>query len=140
MHCLFGEDETFEQCEKTFPKEATIKCEENRAYDITIKAIPCNGGIPECRDGSDEDCEDDITTLVIVFVFLVLITFCIYFYLKWKIIIEWAENYSMSNASLNGELSVNGSCVTHLGDDLANLKVRLFEYNINIKKLLHFLK
>ena len=123
VHCLFGEDETFEQCQKTFPKEATITCQENRAYDITIKAIPCNGGIPECRDGSDEDCEDDIKVLVVAIVFLVLLTFCIYFYLKWKIIPEWAEDHSTTNAYLSRELSGNVSCVSYVGDDLANLKV-----------------
>ena len=85
--------------------------------------LVCNGGIPECRDGSDEDCEDNIKVLVVVIVFLVLLTFCIYFYLKWKIIFEWAEDHSTTNAYLSRELSGNVSCVTYAGDDLANLKV-----------------
>ena len=79
---MFGEDEQFELCKDTFPKEATIECVENRlpgTIDITIMAIPCDG-ILECRDGKDENCKEDKWILIISIVVLLLTTIGIYLY------------------------------------------------------------
>ena len=73
FHCLYGEDEHFELCKDTFPKEATIECIENRlpGINLTIMAVPCDG-ILECRDGSDENCGEDKMILVIAVAVLFL--------------------------------------------------------------------
>ena len=100
---------------------ATVKCIENRLnYDIWIMATPCDG-IKECRDGSDEQCDENKWNLIGIVSGLVMITVCIYNYLKWHVL-NWNEDLiiNMSNDAVDHDL---GACSNLLGDDLAKLKV-----------------
>ena len=53
-HCIYGEDESIETCDGTFPESATVECvEPNQPFDdIWIKAVRCNG-ITECKNGEE---------------------------------------------------------------------------------------
>ena len=114
---MYGEDETFELCKDTFPKEATIKCIENRhGYDITIKATPCDG-IYECRDGSDEQCEEDKLVYIGILAGLVALTNIVYHYLKWYQL-GW-NSQIICDVPIGGERNFSYL----MGDDLAELKV-----------------
>ena len=124
MHCINAEDEDFEICQHDFPEEATIKCIENRlGYDIEIWAKPCDG-VRDCRDGSDENCDDrkDIHGGVILGLSLILVTNVIYHYLKWHCL-EWSSHSISSYYIWDGQIFFNYSSL--MGDDLANLKVNM---------------
>ena len=57
-----ADDESFTICKDfgRFPTGATLICNETmRDHNITIKAISCDD-IPECLDGSDEMCGEEI--------------------------------------------------------------------------------
>ena len=126
MHCLNGEDESFEICETTFPEEATITCIENRqpGFDIWIKAIPCDG-IWECKNGSDEvNCEGNMYNLVLIVVLLVIFTNCIYFYLKLKMIPQWKIDFQSKDDDNDDNWNPD-LCQTYMGDKLAKLKVSI---------------
>ena len=130
FHCLFGEDEQFDLCKDTFPKEATIKCIENRlpgTIDVTIMAIPCDG-ILECRDGSDEDCGEDKLSLVITIFVLFLATICIYFYLVFFRLTDW-RNSVFCNFDDERIKSIS-TPYEMKGNTLAKLKV--YKYKIYI--------
>ena len=116
----------FDLCKNRFPKEATIECAENRlpgTIDVTIKAIPCNG-IVECRDGRDENCEEDKWILAIAVSVLVLTTICIYLYLVFVRLPLWKNSvFRDFDAGNNDSETVPYDCSNMKGDRLAKLKV-----------------
>ena len=129
VHCFFGEDEADETCKDmlSFPEEATIKCLENRpGYNITIQAIPCDG-IPECKGELDEACEEDKEILYGTVATIILVTYGIYHYLKWKYL-KWNEYQASSKFVYDDEWNFI-NCIDLVGDDLARLKV---SQNVNI--------
>ena len=129
VHCIFGEDEADETCKDmlSFPEEATIKCFENRpGYNITIQAIPCDG-IPECKGELDEACEEDKEILYGTVATIILVTYGIYHYLKWKYL-KWNEYQASSKFVYDDEWNFI-NCIDLVGDDLARLKV---SQNVNI--------
>ena len=126
FHCLYGEDEEFELCKDTSPKEATIECVEKRlpgTIDVTIMAIPCNG-IVECRDGRDENCEEDKLILVISITLLFITTICIYLYLVFVRLPSWKHSvfrdFEDGNIDSKAQFS---NCSNMKGNLLAKLKV-----------------
>lgn len=129
FHCLYGEDEHFELCKDTFPKEATIQCVERRlpgTIDVTIMAIPCDG-IIECRDGRDENCEEDKWILVIATTLLLLITICIYLYLVFVRLPIWKTSVFLDFG--DGNIDSKSDDFTRVkGDKLAKLKVIIMKY------------
>ena len=126
FHCLYGEDEHFELCKDTFPNEATIECVENRlpgTIDITIMAIPCNG-ILECRDGRDENCEEDKMILVIAVAILFLTTICIYLYLVFVKLPFWKDSVLQDFEDVGTDFKTQSPDWSELkGNTLAKLKV-----------------
>ena len=131
FHCLYGEDEKFETCKDTYPEEATIKCIENRApgIDLWIKAIPCNG-IRECRDGRDEECEDDKLLMYFILSGLFLLTFSIYQYLTWIKIPQWKQVVLTKIQSTADDGRNPEDCIGLKGNALANLKVYFLHFNL----------
>ena len=116
----------FDLCKNRFPKEATIECVENRlpgTIDVTIKAIPCNG-IVECRDGRDENCEEDKWILAIAVFVLVLTTICIYLYLVFVRLPLWKNSVfrDFDKGNIASESRFFDYC-SMKGNKLAKLKV-----------------
>lgn len=119
FHCLYGEDETYEECQNHFPEEATIECIENRmeGIDLKIKAIACDG-ISECRSGEDEECKPNE---IVVYSSLVA------FYLLTVLIWCWIR-YDVQRQPLNMDVIKEDfdleNCRELMGDQLVKLKVR----------------
>ena len=124
VHCIEGEDETFETCQNTFPKEATIKCIEDRAngVDIMIMAIPCDG-IKECRNGEDEVCKISGRIFWCVLIVFYVITVVIFALMKFSIK-KWKNEHVHIEQTKREVLWTHVKCKAMKGDDLANLKVR----------------
>ena len=127
----------FEVCKATFPEEATVQCVENRlpgTIDVTIMAIPCDG-IVECRDGGDENCDEDKLILVISVGVLFLTTICIYLYLVLVRLPFWKRSvfreFEVDDISSKSKPS---DCSAMKGNRLAKLKV------LSCKKVLHVIK
>ena len=123
---MHGEDELFQLCKDTFPKEATIECIEKRlpgTIDVTIMAIPCDG-IVECRDGRDENCEEDKIILVIAVAVLFLTTICIYLYLVFVRFPIWKDSvfWEFHEGSIDSKTQSH-DCSELKGNTLAKLKV-----------------
>ena len=130
VHCIYGEDESFENCKDSYPEEATITCIEDRpiGYDIWIKAVPCNG-IKECRSREDEECEisDNILLGTMAAIFLVLLLVSIlmrYFIWRYR---------SKSNAYPKAQCDFE----IRKGNDLVNLKV--CKYNFYLTTFNHII-
>ena len=124
FNCLHGEDEAFDLCKDTFPEEATIECIEDRlpGIDLKIMATPCDG-IRECRDGRDEECEDDKLILIFVISVLVATTLIIHQYLLWIKIPRWRKSVLRDfKADFVDERNPT-NYIDFRGNDLANLKV-----------------
>ena len=123
---MYGEDEQFEECKDTFPKEATIECIENRllgTIDVTIFAIPCDG-IIECRDGRDENCEDDKLIFAIAVAVLFLTTVCTYLYLAFVRLPIWKESVFLDFGHEAIDFKTQSHDLSELkGEKLAKLKV-----------------
>ena len=118
----------FDLCKNNFPKEATIECVENRlpgTIDVTIKAIPCDG-IVECRDGRDENCEEDKWILAIAVSVLCLTTISIYLYLVFVRLPLWKDSVlqDFDAGNIDSE-TVPFDCSYMKGNKLAKLKVLL---------------
>ena len=126
FHCLYGEDEEFELCKDTFPKEATIECIEKRlpgTIDVTIMAVPCDG-IVECRDGRDENCDDDKLIYYISVATLFLATVWIYLYLIFVRLPLWKNSVFQDFDARNIDPeSKHLDCSELKGTKLAKLKV-----------------
>ena len=129
MHCIEGEDETFETCNHLYTEEATINCNERPKgrYDIRDMAIPCNN-ITECLNGMDEKCDENNWILVGFILAIVILTNIIYHYLKW-----YCLNWSHQNVTINNTNDEWSSrdCVSMMGDELADMKVSLHKKGAN---------
>ena len=90
-------------------------------------AIPCNN-ITECLNGTDEECDENNWILVGVVLALVIITNIIYHYLKWYCL-NWShQNVTTTNANDDWNFK---DCVNMIGDELADMKVRLHKKGAN---------
>ena len=122
-------------CKDTFPEEATIECIEDRlpGIDLKIMATPCDG-IRECRDGRDEECEDDKLILYFVVSGLITTTLIIYLYVVWIKIPQWRKSFlrdlKANDNHDDGRNPIN--YVDFKGNNLARLKVN---YVQSIKKV-----
>ena len=122
------EDEAFEFCKikQTFPQGATIQCSENLRpkFSIEILATPCDG-VPECLDGSDEECGEKLTRIVLYMSgSLLLIIGLIWLGLYLKITEFSRIILNLDNPQLADRWEPR-LCRFMKGNDLADLKVQL---------------
>ena len=127
FHCMKGEDEQFNICNKTYPEEATIECVENRleGFNVTIMAVPCNG-IRECRYGEDENhCGENQNVFQIIIASLMVITQTVYLYIRIVKKRKWKQKNLEGFGKVFQDNYKLGECGDLKGDDLANLKVMI---------------
>ena len=82
-----------------------------------IMATPCDG-VKECWNGLDEDCDENNVILIGVVAALVILTNCIYHYLKWYHL-GWRNHIIVEETTYQ-----KNNYRYLLGDDLAKLKVK----------------
>lgn len=119
VHCIHGEDEEDKLCFESFsfPKDATIKCIENRpSYEFTIMATPCDG-FQDCRNGIDEECQVNELFLFTGLFCFYIVTFCMWYFLRLRV----QKNTCLKN-SIHEDV---GLFKDFVGDDLAELKVNI---------------
>ena len=86
-------------------------------------ATPCDG-IVECRDGQDEDCEDDKLIFIISVALLFLTTTCIYLYIVFVRLPLWKKSIfrDFDDGNMDSE-SRRFDCSGLKGNKLAKFKV-----------------
>ena len=88
-----------------------------------IMATPCDG-IIECRDGRDENCEEDKLILLTTFAVLFLTTICIYIYLVVVRIPHWEKTVFRNFTNRDETMDLKSFIFTDIkGNELAKLKV-----------------
>ena len=115
----------FDICKDSYPKEATIECIENRVpgIDLRIMATPCDG-IMECRDGIDENFEEDKWILAATIFGVLLATMCIYLYLVLVRLPLWKKSVLMDFDDGDDNIQLwHSDCSKLTGNTLAKLKV-----------------
>ena len=90
-------------------------------------AIPCDG-ILECRDGRDENCEEDKIILVISVALLFLTTICIYLYLVFVRLPIWKNSVfqDFDDGNIDSRLF---DCSGMKGNKLAKFKVIIMKHS-----------
>ena len=86
-------------------------------------ATPCDG-IVECRDGRDENCDEDKLILVICVALLFVTTISIYLYLVFVRLPSWKKSVFLDfDNEGNDSQSQYQDCSELKGNTLARLKV-----------------
>ena len=98
-------------------------------------AIPCDG-ILECRDGRDENCDDDKLILIISVALLFITTICNYLYLVCVRLQFWKNSVfrDFDNGKIDLE-SRHSDCIDMKGTSLAKLKVFIAIFFMSLQNI-----